>query len=115
MELDIDHYLGSRVRALREQRELTQQELAHRAGLAIQTVSRVERGRIGLSVGRLADICRALAITLSDFFAGVDLEPEELPPETRRVVATMQTMTPTGRRAVLRTVEAIDEALSRPG
>jgi transcriptional regulator with XRE-family HTH domain len=51
---DISEELGARLRALREARDLTQEELAHRAGISRNQVQNIERSRNNtrLSAGR---------------------------------------------------------------
>lgn len=108
MLIDIDQFVGSRVRTLRKSNDITQQELANRAGLAVQTISRLENARIGLNVANLSDVCRGLGVTLAEFFQGFGDDPKATTPaEVHRVVQLMQKMTPAGRVAVLKTAEAI--------
>jgi transcriptional regulator with XRE-family HTH domain len=52
--------LGSNVRRLRTERELTQEELASRAGLSANYVGEIERGMRNPSVRVLFDLARAL-------------------------------------------------------
>ena len=63
--------LGERVCLLRQQRRLTQRELADRAGLHATTLSRLERGHQCPPVDGLARLAAALGCSLSHL---VDLE-----------------------------------------
>jgi transcriptional regulator with XRE-family HTH domain len=61
--------IGRRVRELRTaERSLTQELLARQAGLHFTFVARVERGETGVSVASIAALCRALGVSLSEFF-----------------------------------------------
>lgn len=63
-DMDLPH----RIKAARTQAGMTQQTLAHNAGLAIGTVARVERGE-DMAVSTLAAIATALGITLAELVA----------------------------------------------
>lgn len=51
---------GESVRIVRELQELSQNELAERAGIPQSTISAIERGRINLGVERAKTLARAL-------------------------------------------------------
>ena len=73
----LDMYkLGRRIAATRVMADLTQQELAARAGIAQSALARVERGnRPQLSVGTLYAIAQALHVS-TDYLLGLKEEPE---------------------------------------
>lgn len=54
--------IAGRIRDLRRSADWTQAELAERAGLATETISRIETGRRGLSVASLCWIAQALGV-----------------------------------------------------
>jgi len=60
--------LGSRVRALREEQELTQDEAAFKSDLARSYYGDVERGSRNVSVINLHKIAKALGVSVKDFF-----------------------------------------------
>jgi len=60
--------VGQRLRELRLREGLTQERLATEAGLHFTFVARVERGSTAVTVDSVAALCRALNITLSEFF-----------------------------------------------
>jgi transcriptional regulator with XRE-family HTH domain len=62
--------IGSRVRALRNARVLTLQELGEVTGLSASMLSLVERGRTSPSIGTLVSIASALGVHMSDLVAG---------------------------------------------
>jgi transcriptional regulator with XRE-family HTH domain len=63
--------LGRRVRALRAERGLTQEETAHRAALDAKHFQAIEAGRTNVTVAPLVGISRALGVSLSELFEGV--------------------------------------------
>ena len=61
--------IGRRVRELRTAKHgLSQEQLARQAGLHFTFVARVERGETGVTVQSMAALCRALGVSLSEFF-----------------------------------------------
>jgi HTH-type transcriptional regulator/antitoxin HipB len=65
--------IGKRLRVQRVVRELTQDELAQRAGVTRNFVSAIERGRQGLDAYRLDLLARALDMELRELLD--DVEP----------------------------------------
>ncbi|MBW2059320.1 MAG: cupin domain-containing protein [Deltaproteobacteria bacterium] len=66
--------IGSKIRSLRQQRELTQEELAERAGLTKGFISQVERDLTSISLDSLIQILEALGEKASDFFGDIEKE-----------------------------------------
>jgi len=65
--------LGARVRQLRmASGRLSQEQLAFRAGFDPSFLGRLERGETGVTVATLAAICKALGVTLREFFESFD-------------------------------------------
>lgn len=63
--------IGSRLRRIREDRGLTQVEVAERVGVTQGQVSEYETGRRGASVARLVELARALDASL-DVLVGME-------------------------------------------
>ena len=62
--------IGKRMKELRVQYGLTQQELADRAELTKGFISQLERNQNSPSVGTLLDIIQCLGTTPAEFFRG---------------------------------------------
>ncbi len=75
---------GKRVRALREERQWTQAQLAEHGGLDVSYVSQIERGRRDPSLTSLRSLARAFALTLPELFADEGPAPHEM---TARLLA----------------------------
>lgn len=60
--------IGERLRSLREQRGLSQRELAARAGLTNGTISLIEKNKTSPSVASLKSLLDAIPISMADFF-----------------------------------------------
>lgn len=71
MEVD----LGARLRLIRIGRNLSQRELAKRAGVANATISLIESNKMNPSVGALKRVLDGIPIGLSDFFAFETAQP----------------------------------------
>lgn len=54
--------LGARVRTIRQQRGLTQAQLAEQVGVQHPWVSKLERGKLAPTPGRLRALCLVLAV-----------------------------------------------------
>ena len=63
--------IGTRLRARRTDWDLTQAELAKRAGVSPRFLVQLEKGEGNISVGRLAEVCGALDLPLADLFRGI--------------------------------------------
>ena len=70
------HYahVGAHIRALRLNQQLTQGELAKRAGMNISTISLIESGKRTGTIGVHGRLARALGLTLSELYAGLEEE-----------------------------------------
>jgi transcriptional regulator with XRE-family HTH domain len=67
---------GSKLRAIREAKGLTLTDVAKQAGIAPAHLSRVERGRRGLSVESLARVAKVLGLRDLERLLRVHLEEE---------------------------------------
>ncbi len=61
--------IGEKIKFLRQQNMLTQEELADRCELSKAFISMVERDQTSPSIATLMDILEALGTTVSDFFS----------------------------------------------
>ena len=64
----VDVYVGSRIKLRRTVLGLSQERLADALGVTFQQVQKYERGTNRVSASRLAQIARALSITIAWFF-----------------------------------------------
>jgi transcriptional regulator with XRE-family HTH domain len=69
VEADIDGRIGARIRALRAERSLTLDGLAHLADVSRAMLSRIERGESSPTAQLLNKVCSGLGVTLSALFA----------------------------------------------
>jgi transcriptional regulator with XRE-family HTH domain len=64
--------LGRRVRALRMKRGLSQEELAESSGLHRNYVGAIERGEKNPTITTIKKLTKALKVSLTDFFDGIN-------------------------------------------
>ena len=65
---DIKTSFGKRLRVLRQAKGLSQEELAHEAGLDRTYVSSVERGQRNISLENIERLAIALGVKIKDLF-----------------------------------------------
>ena len=65
--------VGKRIAARRKHLELLQKDLAERAGLEPNTISKIESSGAGLSVESLMSICKTLKISPNHILCGAEV------------------------------------------
>ncbi|HXR03234.1 MAG TPA: helix-turn-helix transcriptional regulator [Verrucomicrobiae bacterium] len=78
--MDARTVIGNFVRRLREQKKLTQDELASRTGITYQYLSGLENGRENFSIGILESLAKALNCPLPQLVAGAFVSPSVISP-----------------------------------
>ena len=68
MTHDVREAVGRRLRELRLEAGLSQEELATRAGLHRNYTGRIERAEQDIGITALSQLVRALGLSLSEFF-----------------------------------------------
>jgi transcriptional regulator with XRE-family HTH domain len=80
-----------RIRELRRERGLTQEELCERAGISVDAISRIESGNRTPSLVTIERIADALGVSPAALFEGAPPAPARPQPEPlRRVVSLLQ-------------------------
>ncbi|MEM7167692.1 MAG: helix-turn-helix domain-containing protein [Planctomycetota bacterium] len=62
--------VGERLRRIRQDRNLTLKQLAHRTGLSVSLISQIELARSSPSLSTLFKVSRALRVRLEELFSG---------------------------------------------
>ncbi len=70
--MDDARRFGRYIRQLREDRGLTQNELAERAELAVDSIRRIERGQLSPSLRSVAKLAAGMEISLHSLFGGYE-------------------------------------------
>lgn len=71
----LESRFGEQVRALRNQRALTQDQLAAKSAISVDSIRRIERGELSPSLSTMAKLARGLNLRLRTLFGGLDGEP----------------------------------------
>lgn len=69
MSLKIKRQVGRKIRRLRKQRGITQEQLAHEASLERSYMGYVERGQANPTLEKLSKIAKTLGIKIGDLFS----------------------------------------------
>ena len=77
--------LGERIRAMRELRGLSQQQVARAFGCARETVSNWERGERGIEAPELARLARVFDVDITYFYGAGEYQTDDVPPELQMV------------------------------
>lgn len=90
---------GKRIKNLRKEKGLSQNALAETLGIHVKTVSKAERGIIGLSVDNLIQISSYFNVSLDylilgqnkelNIFDRIALQPEDKRKRIERIIAEM--------------------------
>lgn len=62
---------GKKVAAMRQKRNMTQDQLADKAGLSIDTISSIERGKRWARLTTLHQLAKGLGVTTDELFKGL--------------------------------------------
>ena len=91
---EINIQIGEQIKLAREQRRLTQEQLAERIEVSPQFVSDLERGVVGISLSTLKRVCTALCVSSDQILFGS-------PPENRNEILANQCRSLTNEQFVL--------------
>lgn len=69
---EIDVLIGERLKAVRKQRFLTQEDLADKLGISFQQIQKYENGKNRISFGRVYELSLYLQVPLDSFVSGVE-------------------------------------------
>ena len=72
MESNVLKEIGSQLKKLRIEKELTQEKLAYLTGTDPSYIRKVESGKVNISVKRLYAIASSLEISLSELFSSIN-------------------------------------------
>ena len=89
MSKQLKQNIGLRVKAARQQRGLTQAQLAEAIDKAFETLSNIERGKTAPNFSTLHDIANVLGLPMREFF---DVDEAELSDARQRLLIQLNTM-----------------------
>ena len=65
---DLRNKFGRKLRRIRRDRDMTQEQLAEAIGVTMEFISRMERGHIGASFETIEKLAKALGVPAGEFF-----------------------------------------------
>lgn len=108
----VDAHVGQRIRERRRDLKLSQRDLAAGVHLSFQQIQKYEQGINRVSASTIADLARALRVTASWFFAGLDVEPENTPgmlqADDRELLRRFHALGPLQRSSLLNVAQAMN-------
>lgn len=114
----IDHHIGARMRARRQELGMAQDQLARLIGVTFQQVQKYEKGVNRVSAAALYRICTALELPLAALLPATEAEAQrpESDPSLAEVLRLASRLTPEGRRVMADMARALAgcESLSKP-
>jgi transcriptional regulator with XRE-family HTH domain len=96
---DLAKRIGRAIAQARQQRGLTQEQVAERLGVEQETISRFERGAVLPPLARLAELAETLAVPMADF---VRTGSTQLPDQAQEVAYHLDGLLPADRELVRR-------------
>ena len=114
---DIRQDLGARIRQLRKERKQSQDELAHEANVAKNTISDVERGETWPNIETLQAIAGGLGTTVRDLFVIVSALKNASPERSecvREIVELALTIPEDDLKIYLEALRATSKRRNRP-
>ncbi|MEM6890661.1 MAG: helix-turn-helix transcriptional regulator, partial [Pseudomonadota bacterium] len=89
MSKQLKQNIGLRVKAARQQKGLTQAQLAEAIDKAFETISNIERGKTAPNFSTLYDIANVLGLPMREFF---ELDHEDVSDARQRLLMQLNTM-----------------------
>jgi len=71
---DLAEQLGMKVRLLRQERQISQTDLAKRINVTRSYLSKLERGKFNMRLDTMQEICRGLGIQPETLMRGITIE-----------------------------------------
>jgi transcriptional regulator with XRE-family HTH domain len=104
MPISLGRRFGAHIRALREARHLTQEALAERSELSVDSVRRIERGAFSPTLNTLAALAKGLEVSLASLFESFDRGRRD---DVAEIADYLATRTAREVRTVWRVVRAL--------
>ena len=101
---EIAKQLGQRIRQLRGDRHMSQEELAFKAGISAAHLGQIERASKNPTVDTIAKIAQAMELPITALFCNDLLAPAPLDNTIVRIEAHLTSMTEEERKDILRMI-----------
>ena len=92
---DVKKLVGDRIRQLRKERKLSQEELGYKADLHYTHIGAIERGEKNWSIDTLVKVAGGLNVTINDLLV-LPLKAEDIKNLKKAVIAEINQSSPEG-------------------
>lgn len=106
---DITIYLGKRIRELRKQQSISQEELGFKAGISAAHLGQIERALKNPTIETVDRIAAALGVSLGELFSEETVAPLKSQPTIAKIEAQLVGMSEDEQRIILRVIRAMKE------
>ena len=107
MKSNFSTYLGDRLREIRQSRAMSQEQLALSAELTSAYVGQVERGSKNVTAHTLNKICKALNISLSEFFVADSTQDKNIDTVSNQILHQLHGKSESEKQAILKMVKLV--------
>ena len=107
--ISLNIILGERVKALRNERNITREMLAERIDVSTRFLADVEAGKVGVSLSTLKNLCRALS-TSADYLIGIS-QPSDERLRMIEINSKIENIHPEFLPQLVKIIDAFDEAV----
>lgn len=98
---------GEHLRVLRGERNLTQEELANRAAVSVDSIRRIERGELSPSLSTVMKLADGLDLRLRTLFTGLEGERCAPTPLVEQICDLLHRLSPNEVRRARRVLQAM--------
>ncbi|TDO90061.1 helix-turn-helix protein [Halanaerobium saccharolyticum] len=98
--------IGKRLKKYRNQRGLSQKRLSNHTGISQSFISSIESNKQSPTITTLERICRALGITIAEFFSEAD---NAVPDSLRPLLNNARQLSPTQREHLSLFLESLNK------
>jgi len=99
--------IGSRIKARRENRNLTQEQVAELADITVVYLSKIENGKVHPTLNTLSAVCSAIDCDLGEILLNIASESSKY--QNERIVKLFQSCSPNVKPIALRLLEQLSE------
>ena len=100
--------LGNHVKQIRKEQKMSQQKLSDISGLAVRTISKIERGKMNPSYEVLSTLVSVLGISFDSLFTFTN---DQISTEIQEIERRYSACSEQGRRLILASVRALADEL----
>lgn len=101
--------LGQRIRELRKQQQMSQEELGFKAGISAAHLGQIERALKNPTIETVGRLAAALGVSVSDLFSRERVIPLQQQPTVAKIEAQLIDMSEDEQKIVLRVIRAMKE------